>query len=144
MDAVRDDVDVVLIDAGPTLGLLTVSAMVAADDITLAREMASGMSTRFPGAMVAPIRRSVRVGEAPNFDEPSLPRGNQHGSDVELRVEPVPDERERGDQVVHALDIETARRRRDDALPLEESDYALAVAEPGMEVGVSEPSSYGA
>ncbi|MFD7576110.1 ParA family protein [Streptomyces sp. NPDC059810] len=116
VEAVRDQFDLVLIDAGPTLGLLTIAAMVAADDVIiptvpggldikgvddlhdtitlvrdrlnpkldvravllsswektmLAREMGSAMAGRYPNALVAPIRRSVRVGEAPNFGEPT-------------------------------------------------------------------------
>ena len=104
------DFDVTIIDSGPSLGLLTVAALVAAHDVvvpvqaasgldvkgaaslmqtlkrvkgrlnpdlrvaatfltdfdrsTLARTIGAKMTKAFPGALVVPVRRSVRVGEA--------------------------------------------------------------------------------
>ncbi|MER5352611.1 ParA family protein [Kitasatospora sp. NPDC002551] len=46
-----DDVDVTIIDCGPSLGAMTVSALIAADDVIIPVQAASGLDVRGAGAL---------------------------------------------------------------------------------------------
>ena len=79
----RDDVDVTIIDCGPSLGTLTVSALVAAHDVLIPVQAASGLDVRGAAALNRTIKTvrgrlnpSLRVAAVflTDFEKSSLAR----------------------------------------------------------------------